>query len=85
MNTPDSWEEEYEERFGSLRFRGNPKEAIKHFIREQIARERARVAAEIWEDLEPKGTWIGAGETKIYVIPWVRVDASISSITKGTE
>lgn len=45
--TNQSWEERYEEQFGSLRFRGNPKEAIKDFIHkvEQNALQRGREEA----------------------------------------
>jgi hypothetical protein len=38
------WEQEYEEKFGALRFRGNPKAAIKAFIAEQMEKEKAKYA-----------------------------------------
>lgn len=49
ITTPEKqgWEREYEEKFGSLRFRGNPKSAIKSFIRSQIKQAEARGRAEI--------------------------------------
>lgn len=51
-NPSTDWEKEFDERFGSLRFRGNPKDAMKAYIRTLLSRKEEEVLKEILERLE---------------------------------
>ncbi len=81
-HTTDSWKERFEQKRKAGYFTNSVDSTpnfqhIEEYIESLLSEERER----LWEKLEPKGRWIGADETKEYVIPWETVNALLTKDT----